>query len=451
MSKGLQWGGRFSEAPDPELIAFGSSLDEDLVLAPFDVRCSKAHVAALVGGGIVSAAQALELNAALDAVGAEIASGAFVAFARAGAFEDIHGAIDARVRELTTAGESLHAGRSRNDQVATDLLLYARDRAADGRAICVGIATSALARAREELAAGTLLAGTTHWQPAQPILLAFWLGALAEMFARGARRFARAEEDAARFCPLGSGALSGSSLRLDRAAAARALDFREPSRNAMDAIGTRDVALDVAHACVRAVADASRASEEFVLWCTPAFGYARLGDSASTGSSLMPQKRNPDPFELVRSQAAALNGTYAGAVGTLAGIALSYHRDLQTTKALAIGVVEKGLASLRAFARAFDVLAFDRERMGARAADGYTVATDLADALIAGGESARDAHATIGRAVAEAEADGTPLHPTFDAEASVKAKKTVGSTSPAAVAAALDGLEQELTTIGGEA
>jgi len=187
------------------------------------------------------------------------------------------------------------------------------------------------------------------------------------------------------------------------------------------------------------------------MWCTPAFGYARLGDSASTGSSLMPQKRNPDPFELVRSQAAALNGTYAGAVGTTAGIALSYHRDLQTTKALAIGVVEKGLASLRAFARAFDALAFDRERMAARAGDGYTVATDLADALIAGGESARDAHATIGRAVAEAEANGTPLHPTFDAEASVRAKKTVGSTSPAAVAAALDSLEKELITFGDSA
>jgi argininosuccinate lyase len=432
-----------------ELIAFGSSLDEDLILASFDVRCSKAHVAALFGGGILSASQASELNTGLDAVGAEIAGGSFEGFARGGTFEDVHGAIDARVRELTTVGESLHAGRSRNDQVATTLLLYARDRAARGRALCAGIASAALARAREELAAGTVLAGTTHWQPAQPILLAFWLGALAEMFVRGARRFARVEEDAGRFCPLGSGALSGSSLKLDRAAAAAALGFGAPSRNAMDAIGTRDVALDLAHACVRAVVDASRASEEFVMWCTPAFGYARLSDSASTGSSLMPQKRNPDPFELVRSQAAALNGAYSGAVGTTAGIALSYHRDLQTTKALIIGVVEKGVATLGAFARAFDALAFDRERMGSRAADGYTVATDLADALIAGGESARDAHATIGRAVAEAEANGTPLHPSFDANASVAAKKTAGSTSPAAVAAALDGLAVELLALGG--
>lgn len=448
MSKELQWGGRFKEAPDPELIAFGSSLDEDLVLAPFDVACSQAHVAALLGGRILEPSQAKELNEALETVAREIATGTFAAFARGGTFEDVHGAIDARVREITHAGESLHAGRSRNDQVATTLLLYARDRAARGRAICAGIARAALVRAREELAAGTVLAGTTHWQPAQPILLAFWLGAMAEMFARGARRFARVFEDAARFCPLGSGALSGSSLPLDRDAAASALGFGAPSRNAMDAIGTRDIALDLAHACMRAVVDASRASEEFVIWCTPAFGYARLGDSASTGSSLMPQKRNPDPFELVRSQAAALNGTYAGAVGTTAGIALSYHRDLQTTKALAIGVVEKGLASLRAFARAFDVLAFDRERMSAIAGDGYTVATDLADELIAGGASARDAHASIGRAVAEAEAGGKLLHPTFDAEASVRAKKTAGSTSPAAVAAALDSLETELATFG---
>jgi len=448
----LQWGGRFSEAPDPELIAFGSSLEDDLVLAPFDVVCSKGHVAALAGGSVISAMQAEALVGALDRVAEEIGSGAFAAFARAGAFEDVHGAIDARVRELAGApGDSLHAGRSRNDQVATTLLLYARDRAEAGRAVCLGVAGAAVARAREELAAGTVVAGTTHWQPAQPVLLAFYLAALAEMFARSARRFARVAEDAARFCPLGSGALSGSSLPLDRAAAAAALGFAAPSRNAMDAIGTRDVALDLAHACVRAVVDASRASEEFVIWCTPAFGYARLADSASTGSSLMPQKRNPDPFELVRSQAAALNGTYGGAVGTLAGVALSYHRDLQTTKACAIAVVEKGLATLRAFARAFDALAFDREKMGVRAGDGHTVATDLADALIAGGESAREAHATIGRAVAEADAAGTALHPTFDASASVRAKKTAGSTAPSAVSAALDALEGELRGFGGTA
>jgi len=439
----LQWGGRFGALPDPELLAFGSSLDEDLVLAPFDVVCSRAHVAALRGGAIISKEVADALLCALDAVAAEIASDEFVGFARAGGFEDVHGAIDARVREHTgEAGALLHAGRSRNDQVATTLLLYARERAGQGARASRAIAGLALAKAREELAAGTLVAGVTHWQPAQPILLAFWLGAIGEMFARAARRFDAVVADAGVSSPLGSGALSGSSLPLDRDAAAVELGFSKPSRNALDAIGTRDVALDAAHAYVRAVVDASRVCEELVLWCTPAFGYARLSDEASTGSSLMPQKRNPDPLELVRSQAATLNGAYAGALGTLCGLALSYHRDLQTTKAACIGTIEKGLASLRAFERAFASVTFDRERMTARAGDGFTVATDLADGLIASGVSARDAHARVGADVVAAEREGHGL--SLDARAAVEGKKTVGSTAPGAVARALEELGAEL-------
>ena len=180
---------------------------------------------------------------------------------------------------------------------------------------------------------GTLLAATTHWQPAQPVSLAFWLDAAAQGFVRAAARFARVAHDAARFCPLGSSALAGSSLPLDRVAAARELGFAEPSRNALDTVGDRDVALDLLHAAARAVVAASRPSEEFVLWTTPAFGYARLGDAAATGSSLMPQKKNPDPFELVRAAAARTLGTYAGALASTTGIGLSYHRDLQETKA----------------------------------------------------------------------------------------------------------------------
>jgi argininosuccinate lyase len=418
-------------------------LEEDFALAPFDVVCSRAHVTALLGGGILSAEDARALLAALDRVGSEIASGSFVAFARDGGFEDIHGAIDARVREFAgAAGASLHAGRSRNDQVATTLILYARERAAVGARAARAIARLTVGKAREELAAGTVVAGVTHWQPAQPMLLAFWLEAIGEMFARAARRFDRVVADASASSPLGSGALAGSSLPLDRAAAAAELGFAEPSRNAMDAIGTRDVALDVAHAYVRAVVDASRVSEELVLWCTPAFGYARLADEASTGSSLMPQKRNPDPFELVRSQAAALNGAYAGAVGTLCGLGMSYHRDLQTTKAACIGIVEKGLASLQAFERAFSCVTFDRARMTARAGDGFTVATDLADALIVGGASARDAHAQVGADVLAAERDGRTL--AMDPRASVEGKRTIGSTAPSEVQRALDALEAEL-------
>jgi argininosuccinate lyase len=442
----LQWGGRFATAPDPALIAFGSSLNDDLALAPFDVQCSHGHVDALHGGGLLSAPDAQSLHHALDVIAMEIAEGRFTAFAQAGAYEDIHGAIDARVRELVpgAAGELLHAGRSRNDQVATTLILYARERARRGLELCLAIANKLEERAEAALATRALIAATTHWQPAQPVLLAFWLDACAQPFVRAAERFRAVEADARLACPLGSGAVAGSSLPLDRDAAARTLGFHASSRNAMDSIGSRDVALDLLHACVRAVVAASRPSEEFVQWTTPAYGYARLGDAASTGSSLMPQKRNPDPFELVRAAAGRVTGAYSGALATITGIGLSYHRDLQETKSLIIRGTEHSLAALDAFARAFDHLVFDEAAMTARAGDGYTVATDLADALILKGRTARAAHRLIGERVAAAEAAGRALD-TSDAEAlgvplsaigprgSVEGKRTAGSTSPEAV------------------
>ncbi|GAC1587581.1 MAG: argininosuccinate lyase [Candidatus Velthaea sp.] len=443
----LQWGGRFATAPDAALLAFGSSLVDDLVIAPFDVECSRGHVAALRGASLISEADSKALRLALATVAAEIGDGSFAAFARSGSYEDVHGAIDARVRELVSsdAGDSLHAGRSRNDQVATTLLLYARDRSRRARTITLGIARALEARATAALQSGALLASTTHWQPAQPVLLAFWLDAAAQMFVRAAARFELVEHATLQFCPLGSGAVAGSSLPLDRAAAAAELGFAAPTRNAMDAIGDRDIALDLLHACVRAVVSASRLSEEFVLWSTPAFGYARLGDAASTGSSLMPQKRNPDPFELIRAAAARVNGAYAGALGTTTGIGISYHRDLQETKSLVIRGTEHALAALDAFARAFDHLAFNEDIMTARAADGYTVATDLADAVIAKGSTARAAHRAVGERVLAAElagraldagdaaALGVPGAP-VDARGSVAGKRTSGSTSPTAVA-----------------
>jgi argininosuccinate lyase len=460
----LQWGGRFAAAPDAALLAFGSSLNDDLVLAAFDVRCSRGHVASLRGGGLLGDAEAGALLAALDTVAAQVADGSFAAYARAGQFEDVHGAIDARVRELAppAAGESLHAGRSRNDQVATTLLLYANDRARAGRACCAAIAGALEARAAAALESGALLAATTHWQPAQPVLLAFWLDACAQQFVRAAQRFGQVERAALESCPLGSSALAGSSLPLDRAAAARELGFASVSRNALDSIGERDVALDLLHAGARAVIAASRASEEFVIWTTPAFGYARLGDAASTGSSLLPQKRNPDPFELVRAAAGRIAGAYAGALATTTGIGLSYHRDLQETKALVVRGTEHALAALDAFARAFGELVFNESVMTARAGDGYTVATDLADAVILSGKTARAAHHAVGERVLRAELEGRALDASdaaalgvpgapVDAPGSVAGKRTAGSTNPAAVAASIARTAGEIAALRGPA
>ncbi len=465
MSAGLQWGGRFDAAPDSALLAFGSSLEDDLVLARFDVSCSLAHVEALAGGGTISADAARQLRAALGAVAAEIATGDFAAWARASGAEDVHGAIDARVRELAPdAGALLHAGRSRNDQVATTLALYARDRAERGARTALAIARALCERGETESAAGTLLAATTHWQPAQPVLLGFWLLAAAEPFARAAARFAAAAHGAARSCALGSAAVAGSTLPLAREAAAAALGFAAPSRNAMDAIGTRDAALDAAHAFVRAVTDASRIAEEIVLWAAPAFGYARIGDASATGSSLMPQKRNPDVFELVRGGASELLGYYSGALASLCGLGLSYHRDLQQTKRLVLLAIERGGAMLDAFAVALADVRFDRAAMGARAGDGYTAATDVADAVIRAGATAREAHALVGARVRAAEAAGRALDASdlaalaaavgvhelqapLDAAASVRAKVTTGSTAPHAVLAALADLRRELLEV----
>ena len=236
------------------------------------------------------------------------------------------------------------------------------------------------------------------------------LVAWAEPFVRATARFLAVRRAAAAASPLGSAALAGSSLPLDRRRAADALGFAAPSRNALDAIGNRDAALDLAHAFVRATIDASRISEELIAWAAPAYGYVRLGDAASTGSSLMPQKRNPDPFELVRARAAAAIGRYAGALGTLCGLAPSYQRDLQVTKSQIIEIVEDSLRTLEAFARAFDAVTFVREKMAAGALDGYTVATDLADALIAQGSTARSAHALVGAVVARAESEQRALN-----------------------------------------
>jgi argininosuccinate lyase len=456
----LQWGGRFASAPDASLLAFGSSLDDDLVLAPFDVRCSRAHVAALESGGVLSAVVANALRVALDRVAAEIDDGSFAQWALAnGSFEDVHGAIDARVREYAgTHGEKLHAGRSRNDQVATTLLLYARDRATRGKQIAIDIAALCEDRAADALRRRALIAATTHWQPGQPVLLAFWLDACAQGFVRAAERFARVAADAARFCPLGSAALAGSSLPLDREAAARELGFGAPTRNALDTVGDRDVALDLLHAAVRAAVAASRPSEELVIWATPAFRYVKLDDAASTGSSLMPQKRNPDPFELVRAAGARAVGVYAGALASTNGIALSYHRDLQETKAQVIAGTENALEALDAFRRAFAHVHFIEEVTTAHAADGYTVATDLADAVILAGKSAREAHHAVGTRVLIAEQEGRALDATdldalgvpnapVDALGSVLGKRTAGSTAPDAVAASITATREAIAAL----
>jgi argininosuccinate lyase len=328
----------------------------------------------------------------------------------------------------------LHAGRSRNDQVATTLRLFVAQQCRAAADACASAVDVLVEQAQSALNERTLLPAMTHWQLAQPVLLAFWLCAAAEPLKRAAIRCENAAQAAMAEMPLGSAAVCGSTLPLDREAARKALGFAALSPNAMDAIGSRDVALEGAHAVVSALVAASRICEELIVWCNPLVGFAKLGDEASTGSSLMPQKRNPDPFELVRGLAAVSIGTYAGALASTTGVALSYHRDLQQTKASVITLAATGVDGLDAFARSLAYLTYDAKTMGRAAGAGFTVATDLADAMIASGSSAREAHETIGAKVRERESAGE----TFDAEMtpleSVLKKKTAGSTHPDEVA-----------------
>lgn len=435
MQTKLQWGGRFTAAPDAALLRFGSSLNDDLPLAVCDVQCSLAHVEALAGGGIISGPDAAALRAALTQVAQEVQAGTFAAFAQSSGAEDVHGAIDTRVRQIAGGpGALLHAGRSRNDQVATTLRLFVAQQCRAAADACASAVETLTKQAQAALGDSTLLPAMTHWQLAQPALLAFWLCAAAEPLKRAADRCVDAATEAMAEMPLGSAAVCGSTLPLDRGAAREALGFAALSPNAMDAIGSRDVALTGAHAIVTALTAASRVCEELIVWCNPLVGFARLGDEASTGSSLMPQKRNPDPFELIRGLAAASAGTYAGALASTTGVALSYHRDLQQTKAAIVGLAISGADGLDAFARALAYLQYDGDAMGRAAGAGFTVATDLADAMIASGSSAREAHETIGAKVRELESAGE----TFDAEMtplqSVLEKQTAGSTHPDEVA-----------------
>ncbi len=452
-------------AADPLLLGFGASLEDDLVLAACDVRCSMAHVRALSGGGIIGDATAKQITDALAAVESEIARGTFAAHARASGAEDIHGAIDARVRDLAgEPGEMLHAARSRNDQVATTLRLYMAQQTALARAACAEGLEALLVHADGAMATQTMVPVMTHWQPAQPALLAFWLAAAGQSIARAGANCARAGGGVMDEMPLGSAALCGSTLPLDREAACAALGFTRLSINALDAVGSRDAVLDAAHAIVTALVACSRICEELTVWCNPLFGFASLSDAASTGSSLMPQKRNPDPLELVRGLSARMIGVYAGALASTSGLALSYHRDLQQTKAAVLQIAREGVAGLQAFAAALAHVRFNDEAMNAAAGMGFAVATDIADALVGAGIPARRAHAAVGTAVARAEREGRNLEsadivqicdslgiPAIDAPLtpaqSVRHKCTDGSTGPAAVQSQLLYLRSQLSAL----
>ncbi len=418
------WGGRFERRLLPELERFSSSLEIDFDLYPVDIAGSRAHARGLARAGLLSKAQLTAIERGLRKIERELDGGSFEF---RDTDEDIHTAVERRLTEVTPAGAHLHAGRSRNDQVALDLRLYCRF-AASQLVLAIAGAVDALAvKAREH--ATWLMPGYTHLQRAQPVTVGHHLLAHAEPLLRDAERFRHAY-DAADEMPLGSGALAATTLPIRREGMRRELGFERLSLNSIDAVADRDFALDLIYGCTCASIHLSRLGEDVVVWASSEFGYVQLADEISTGSSLMPQKKNPDIAELLRGRTGRALGSLVALATVLKGLPLAYDRDLQEDKTAIFAAVDSTLDSLMAATLLVEHLAFDRDRLAIAAGDPALLATDAAEALVAAGAPFRQAHDQVGRAVRAGK-----LEAPWGVEASLRKRGEAGAPNPRRVTA----------------
>ena len=405
------WGGRFGSGPSPELEALSLSVHFDWRLAPYDLRQTAAHADVLAAAGLLTADEHVLVMRAIDDLAGAVAAGTFVATP---ADEDVHTAIERGLLErLGPLGGKLRAGRSRNDQVATDFRLYLRD-AASRIDSAVALLQKALLD-QAEAHVDTPSPGFTHLQHAQPVSFGHELGKHVHALQRDRDRLAdwlvRANVS-----PLGSGALAGSSLPLDPAAVAAQLGFSAPAANSIDAVSDRDFVAEFLFVAAMIGVHLSRLAEEVILMASPEFGWARLHDSWSTGSSIMPQKKNPDIAELTRGKSGRLIGNLTGLLATLKGLPFAYNRDLQEDKEPVFDSVDQLLLVLPGMAGMIATLQFDTARMSASAPQGFALATEIADWLVLRGVPFREAHEISGACVAAAEARGVELWDLTDEE-----------------------------------
>jgi argininosuccinate lyase len=399
------WGGRFATRPADLMQAINVSIGFDRRLADQDLAGSRAHAAMLRMQGVITSEDEAAIQGGLDAIAAEIRDGTFPFRDE---YEDIHMNVEARLRELIgPAAGRLHTARSRNDQVAVDFRLWVRDACDRTVAQLKRLQGALLDRAEQH--ADTLMPGFTHLQPAQPVTFGHHLMAYVEMFGRDAGRFADARRRMNE-CPLGAAALAGSPFPIDRDATARALGFDRPTANSLDSVSDRDFALESLAAATLCGVHLSRLAEELVIWTTPQFGFVRLSDAFSTGSSIMPQKRNPDAAELVRAKVGRLMGSFTQLTLVMKGLPLAYSKDMQEDKVPtfeAFDALELSLAGMTGMILDLEPVA---ERMAAAAGAGFSTATDLADWLVRTLDMPfRDAHHVTGAAVKRAEALGVDL------------------------------------------
>ncbi|MGO8737895.1 argininosuccinate lyase [Rhodoblastus sp.] len=390
------WGGRFTSGPDAIMEEINASIGFDYRLARQDIAGSKAHVAMLAATGIVSQADADAIAKGLDEVGAEIETGAFN-FSRA--LEDIHMNVESRLAEkIGPAAGRLHTGRSRNDQVAVDFKLWVRDTIDELDGQLRDLQTALVEKA--ENYSDAVMPGFTHLQSAQPVTFGHHLLAYVEMISRDRGRFhdARARLNQ---CPLGAAALAGTSFPIDRAMTARALGFDRPTANSLDSVSDRDFVLESLAAAAIAATHLSRFAEEIVLWTTPQFGFISLSDKFTTGSSIMPQKRNPDAAELVRGKSGRIIGDLAGLLIVMKGLPLAYSKDMQEDKEGCFDSLQSLSLCVAAMAGMVRDMTPRLDRMKAAAGSGFSTATDLADWLVRSlGMPFRQAHHVTGRIVA---------------------------------------------------
>lgn len=456
------WGGRFSAAPTGELEKFGASLPFDKRMWAQDIRASRAHAAMLAARGIISADDAQAIDEGLAAIAEEIKSGTFEFDVTRD--EDIHMAIErVLTQRIGPAGGRLHTGRSRNDQTAVDTHMIARDLADKVINALIDMQHVILDRAHGEF--GVVMPGYTHMQPAQPVLLSHHLLAYFWMFNRDIQRMQAARE-AANHSPLGAAALAGTTYPLDREMTARELDFSSPIPNSMDAVSDRDYLLDVMYACTVCQVHLSRLCEELVIWSTAEFGFVEMDDAHATGSSIMPQKKNPDFAELVRGKSGRVTGDLMSLLMTLKGTPLTYDKDLQEDKEPLFDAVDTVCGSLMACSGMLATCTFKDDRLREASHEGYMAATDLADYLVGKGLPFRQAHAVVGRIVASCIERGITLqqlttaelrefselfdddvHEALSIDEIVRRRTTYGGTGHEAVKAQLKEAEEALAQV----
>ena len=461
------WAGRFSAAPTGELERFGASLPFDKRMWRQDIRGSKAHAAMLAHQGVISQQDADAIRAGLDDIAGQIERGEFTFDVDRD--EDIHMAIERVLTEnIGPAGGRLHTGRSRNDQTTVDTHLIARDLADEILASLAKLEAVLLDRAQGEF--GVVMPGYTHMQPAQPVLLSHHLLAYFWMFNRDFRRVSAARE-AANVCPLGAAALAGTTYPLDRHMTAEALGFSGPTANSMDSVSDRDYLLDLIYACSVCQVHLSRLCEELVWWSSAEFGFVEMDDAHSTGSSIMPQKKNPDFAELVRGKSGRVVGDLTSLLVTVKGTPLTYDKDLQEDKEPLFDAADTVLGSLMACTGMLATCTFKEERMREASHEGYMAATDLADYLVGKGLPFRQAHAVVGRIVGDCVREGVTLqqlstdelrsyselfdddaHEALDIDSIVRRRTTFGGTGHEAVRAQLklatEALEADEAALG---